>query len=211
MIAVIGAGGLGGPIALAIADAGVAVTVIDPDRVELGNLHRQIQFREARVGDAKAEALRDAIAANGGSAIAHAAAWTPATADALCGTAAVIVDGSDDPATKFAVARWARQRRRGYVIAAALRYGGNVFAAARGDACYACLFEDAPTDAASCAEAGVLGPVVGWVGGVAAEAALARWRGERAAGATIWVLDDLRAGGPRTVPIAPRADCECQP
>jgi molybdopterin/thiamine biosynthesis adenylyltransferase len=97
------------------------------------------------------------------------------------------------------------------VIASALRYGGNVFAARHGDACYACLFEDAPEDAPTCAEAGVLGPVVGWIGGVAAQAALAMARNERAPGATIWVLDDLRVGEPRTLAIAPRADCECAP
>jgi molybdopterin/thiamine biosynthesis adenylyltransferase len=92
-----------------------------------------------------------------------------------------------------------------YVIAAALRYGGNVFAAGPDDACYACLFEDPPTDAATCGEAGVLGPVVGWVGGVAAQATLALLGGAR--GASIWVLDDLRRGAARTVALARRADC----
>jgi molybdopterin/thiamine biosynthesis adenylyltransferase len=183
--------------------------VIDPDAVELGNLHRQIQFAEARSGDGKAGALGDTIAACGGAVVVRATRWTPAAAEALCGDAEVIVDGSDDPITKFAVARWARQRRRAYVIASALRYGGNVFAAQHGDACYACLFEDAPADAPTCAEAGVLGPLVGWVGGVAAEAVLAMARGERGPGATIWVLDDLRTRGARTLSIAPRADCEC--
>lgn len=209
MIAVIGAGGLGGPIALAIADTGMAVAVIDADRVELGNLHRQIQFAEAAIGDGKATSLAHAVEAGGGAAVAHGVRWTPASADTTCAGADVIVDGSDDPATKFAVARWARQHRRPYVIASALRYGGNVFAAGRGDACYACLFEDVPAEAPSCAEAGVLGPLVGWIGGVAAEAALALAAGHRAPGATIWVLDDLRRGGPRVLSIARRADCEC--
>lgn len=210
MIAVIGAGGLGGPIALSLADAGIPLTVIDDDRVELGNLHRQIQFAEARIGDAKAEALAAVIAAGGGDCTAHVARWTPTTAEALCGDAEVIVDGSDDPVTKFAVARWARQRRRAYVIASALRYGGNVFAAAHGDACYACLFEDPPLDAPTCAQAGILGPLVGWVGGVAAQLALALWRHQQAAGASIWILDDLRRGDVRQLAIAVRADCECQ-
>lgn len=210
MIAVIGAGGLGGPIALALADAGAPVAVIDADTVELGNLHRQIQFAERAIGEPKAAALAAAIAAGGGGALAHGARWTPVTAETLCAGAEVIVDGSDDPATKFAVARWARQRRRPYVIASALRYGGNVFCAPIGGACYACLFEDPPTDAPSCAQAGVLGPLVGWVGGVAAGAALALWRDDHGAASTIWVLDDLRRGGARVLTLAPRADCECR-
>src|SRR5690606_36945028 len=95
--------------------------------------------------------------------------FTADTADALAGEADLVVDGSDDPATKFLVADWARARGRPYVIAAALRYGGNVFASARGAACYRCLFEDPPDDAPTCGDAGVLGPLVGWIGGVAAE------------------------------------------
>jgi adenylyltransferase/sulfurtransferase len=208
-ITVIGAGGLGGPIALALADAGAAVTVCDPDVVELSNLHRQVQFVDADVGAGKAEALARAIAARGGVARGVAARFEPATAAALAGDAAVVVDGSDDPATKFAVADWARAAGRPYVIAAALRYGGNVFAGAPGHACYRCLFEDAPDEAPSCGDSGVLGPLVGWIGGVAAAAALRLAGGDRAGAGTIWVLDDLRRGGPRELRLARRAGCAC--
>src|SRR5947207_1111336 len=71
---------------------------------------------------------------------------TAETADELAHGADVLVDGSDDPATKFLVADHARAHARPYVIAAALRYGGNVFAGAPGSACYRCLFEDPPDD-----------------------------------------------------------------
>lgn len=198
-VAVVGAGGLGGPIALALGAAGCRVVVFDDDAVELSNLHRQVHFTEADLGRPKATLT---AARAGGRAIA---ARFDAEVDLACDA---IVDGSDDPVTKFAVAAWARRRGRPYVIASALRYGGNVFAAGPDDACYACLFEDPPTDAPSCGEAGVLGPLVAWVGGVAAAAVLARLDGR--AGADIWVLDDLRRGGPRTLAIAPRPDCACR-
>jgi molybdopterin/thiamine biosynthesis adenylyltransferase len=195
-VAVVGAGGLGGPIALALAEAGCRVVIFDDDRVELSNLHRQVHFTLADLGRSKAEVV---------AARAHGRALTARFTPEVELTCDAIVDGSDDPPTKFAVAAWARARRRPYVIAAALRYGGNVFAAGPDDACYACLFEDPPTDAATCGEAGVLGPVVGWVGGVAAQATLALLGGAR--GASIWVLDDLRRGAARTVALARRADC----
>lgn len=204
-VVVVGAGGLGGPIALAVAAAGRPVIVVDDDVVELSNLHRQVQFTMADLGQPKAVAL----AARAGAGARAVVARFPALPDDL-GPVAAIVDGSDDPPTKFAVAAWARARGVPAVIASALRYGGNVFAAGPTDACYACLFEAPPTEALGCGEAGVLGPVVGWVGGVAAAAVLDRLDG-RGAGATIWVLDDLRrAGAARTLAIAPRVDCSCR-
>ncbi|MBK9031797.1 MAG: ThiF family adenylyltransferase [Myxococcales bacterium] len=203
-VAVVGAGGLGGPIALAVAAAGHAVTVIDDDRVELSNLHRQVQFGVADLGRPKAEVLARLA---GGRAIVARFPDLPAD----LGPVAVIVDGSDHPPTKFAVAAWARARGCAYVIASAVRYGGNVFAAGPIDACYACLFEDPPEDARGCGDAGVLGPLVGWIGGVAAATAIAAATDARAPGARIWVLDDLRRGGrPRELAIEARADCGCR-
>ena len=199
-IAVVGAGGLGGPIALALAAAGRAVVIIDDDVVELSNLHRQVQFTEADLGQPKAEVLARAV---GPGARAVVARFPIAPGD--LGPIDAIVDGSDDPPTKFAVAAWARAHGCRYVIAAALRYGGNVFAAGPRDACYACLFEAPPDEHLGCGDAGVLGPVVGWVGGVAATAALVAH-----GGAQIWVLDDLRTGAARTLAIAPRPDCDCR-
>ncbi|MEZ4402088.1 MAG: ThiF family adenylyltransferase [Kofleriaceae bacterium] len=207
-VAVVGAGGLGGPIALAVASAGHPVVVFDDDQVELSNLHRQIQFTDAERGGAKAGLLAARVVAGGGAATARLERFTAATVVDV----AAIVDGSDHAPTKFAVAAWARRRRIPYVIAAAVGYGGNVFAAGPDDACYACLFEAPPDEAPGCDQAGVLGPLVGWIGGVAAQAVIARVTAPGAwPGASIWVLDDLRRGGaPRTLALTPRADCACR-
>ena len=119
----------------------------------------------------------------------------------------MVIDASDDPVTKFAVADWAVASGRCYVIAAALRYGGNVMAGAPGVACYRCLFEE-PIDAPSCADAGVLGPVVGAIGGVAAAVAIALARGDRTLAGALLVFDDLRRNtDPRIVRFAPRMGC----
>jgi len=208
-VAVVGAGGLGGPIALGLAAAGVEVVVCDDDVVDLSNLHRQVQFRGADLGQPKAPALAARIVAGGGRARPVVGRFAAATAAAMVGDCALIVDGSDDAATKFAVADWARATGRRYAIAAALQYGGNVFCGGPGAACYRCLFEEAPPDAPSCGDAGVLGPVVGWVGGVAAERVLRLAAGEAGVAGSVWVVDDARRGGARVVTLARREDCVC--
>jgi len=204
---IVGAGGLGGPIALSLGAAGLELTIADHDHVELSNLHRQIQFTTMDLDQPKAARLAGLVVARGGIARSVATRWTAATADELGGDADVVIDASDDPVTKFAVADWAVANGRCYVIAAALRYGGNVMAGAPGVGCYRCLFE-APVDAPTCADAGVLGPVVGAIGGIAAAVALALVRGDRTLAGALLVFEDLRrSADPRLVRFAPRPAC----
>jgi adenylyltransferase/sulfurtransferase len=194
----VGAGGLGGPIAIALAAADHELVIVDHDVIELSNLHRQLQFTDADLGAAKATRLAARV---GGTAIV--AQWAPGFGDACD----LVVDASDDPATKFAIADWAVANGRRYVIAAALRFGGNVFAGAPGAACYRCLFEE-PSDASTCAGAGVLGPVVGAIGGVAAAVAIGLAAGDRSLAGALLVFDDLRrVAEPRIVRFAPRSGC----
>jgi molybdopterin/thiamine biosynthesis adenylyltransferase len=191
----VGAGGLGGPLAFSLGAAGIELVIADHDSVELSNLHRQIQFTSTDLGAAKATCLAGLVTARGGAARGVIARWAEGTADELAGDADIVIDASDDTATKFAVADWA------------VRYGGNVMGGAPGAACYRCLFEE-PVDAPSCADAGVLGPVVGAIGGVAAAVALALVHGDRSLAGALLVFEDLRrASDPRTVRFAPRAGC----
>ena len=204
---IVGAGGLGGPIGLALGAAGIELTILDHDVVEVSNLHRQLQFTAADVGQPKASRLADAIVARGGAARGIVTRWTAELADGLSGDADLIIDASDDPATKFAVGDWAVANGRDYVIAAALRYGGNIMVGAPGVACYRCLFED-PVEAPTCADAGVLGPVVGAIGGVAAALALGLVANDRSHAGALFVFDDLRkVAEPRIVRFAPRRGC----
>jgi len=203
----VGAGGLGGPIAFSLGAAGIELVIVDADIVDVSNLHRQIAFTTADVGKSKAERLAAEVIARGGKARGYKTHWRTDDADDISGDSDLIIDGSDDPATKFAVADWAVAAGRPYVIAAALRYGGNAFAGAPGSACYRCLFEE-PVDAATCSAAGVLGPVVGAVGGVAAALALGLAQGDRRHAGSIFVFDDFRTSStPRIVRFEPRAGC----
>ena len=207
-IAVLGAGGLGGPVAMVLAQAGCRLRIVDPDVVELSNLQRQVQFTMADLGAAKATALAARV---GGEGVV--ARFDATTADAILRGADALIDGTDSPEAKFAACDAAIARGLPYVIAAALRYGGNVFSGAPGAACYRCLFEDAPSDAdaPTCADAGILGPVCACVGGLAARALLRLTAGDLRDAGTILVVDDLRAGlRPRRVSFRPRAGCGCR-
>lgn len=204
---VVGAGGLGGPLAIALGAAGFELLIVDPDDVDETNLHRQTQFKRDDVGKPKAALLAAAVTARGGHARGYALRWTSDDADDVSGDCDLIVDGSDDPATKFAVADWAVKAGRPYVIAAALQFGGNALAGAPGFGCYRCLFEE-PAEAATCAAAGVLGPVVGALGGVAAALAIGLAAGDRTHAGSIFTFDDLRrSAAPRIVRFAPRPGC----
>jgi len=204
---IVGAGGLGGPIALALGAAGIELTIVDHDVVELSNLHRQIQFTAADLGQPKAPRLAGAVVARGGTARGVVARWRPEDVDDHTSDADLIVDASDDPETKFAVNDWAVANGRQYVIASALRYGGNVMCGAPGRACYRCLFEE-PSEAPTCADAGVLGPVVGAIGGIAAVVAIGLVRGDRSLAGALLAFDDLRhVAEPRVVRFAPRPGC----
>ena len=169
--ALVGAGGLGGPVAYALAAAGARrLVVIDPDRVDLSNLQRQVQFTTADVGRPKVRALADELARRGyprERVVPVADRFTRASAAALLDGVDVVVDGSDDPDTKFASNDEAMARGIGIAIGGVERYGGHVVSSVAGrSGCYRCLFEEPPDDAPSCADAGVLGAAVAAIGGL---------------------------------------------
>ncbi|HPH65400.1 MAG TPA: ThiF family adenylyltransferase [Kofleriaceae bacterium] len=204
-VAVVGAGGLGGPITLGLVHAGFEVTVFDGDTVDISNLHRQLQFCDADLGRNKAMALRDWA----GATHAHASHWVADNADDVCGDVDLIVDASDSAATKFAVNDWATRTGRPFVIAAALGVAGSVMLGAPSFACYRCWFEAPPGEADSCADAGVLGPILGQVAAIAVDGATALARGDRRTAGTLWTCADLsiEPHHVRQRPLAARADC----
>ena len=174
-VAVIGAGGIGSPAIAYLAAAGIGrLVVIDDDRVDLSNLQRQILFGTADVGALKAERAATAVARHNPN-VAVAVAPARITADnaaALLSGADVVVDGCDNFATRLAVADAALARRIPLVSAAVGQFEGQL-ATYRGwesgKPCYRCLVGSSPDrDEATCAEQGVLGPVTGVLGSMAA-------------------------------------------
>lgn len=210
-VLLVGAGGIGAPCALALAQAGVtSIAVADADRVERSNLHRQMLFSDRDVGRAKvsafAERLVDLFPALRVEIVkAHVDATNAAS---LVERAAVVVDATDNFATRFLLADACHIARVPVVHAAAIRWRATVLAAVPGGRpCYRCLFEDLPTDEApSCATAGVIGPVCGVAGALAADRAVRLLHGDTLAAGVITTYDGLRSAL-RDVVVKPRRDC----
>ena len=199
-IVVIGAGGLGGPIAYALAGAGVeSIVIVDDDVVELSNLQRQVQFTTADIGRRKADALAAELVRRGAAADrieAVHARFDAGTAASLLRGASVVVDGSDNFATKFAVNDACVAAGVPFVVASVLRYTGQIVAVVPGaTGCYRCLFEAPPPDDDSdnCSFAGVLGASVAVIAGHVARLALALAAGDISAAGELIVFDDLAA------------------
>jgi adenylyltransferase/sulfurtransferase len=211
-ILLVGAGGIGAPFALTLAQAGASLRVLvaDDDVVELSNLHRQILYSRADVGRPKLDALTDALAeaAPGITVEAVRSRILPDNAVELAARADVVVDATDNFATRFLVADACVLAQRPVVHAAAVRWTATVLAAPPGGGpCYRCLFEDLPTGPApDCATAGVVGPICGVAGAVAADLALRILDGDRAAFGEVYTYDGRR-DRLRRVALRPRADC----
>jgi molybdopterin/thiamine biosynthesis adenylyltransferase len=170
-VLVVGAGGLGSPVALYLAAAGVGtIGIIDDDRVEISNLQRQVAHTTARIGHPKARSAREAaLAINPEVRIeAHECRLTAANAASVITDYDVVCDGSDNFPTRFLVADACVLGRRTLVSAAVLRFEGQLstFKPHLGGPCYRCLYPEPPPDGLvpTCSEAGVLGAVTGVMG-----------------------------------------------
>ena len=176
---VIGAGGLGSPAALYLASAGVGtITLADGDAVDLTNLQRQILHGTAAVGRPKAASGRDTLARLNPEVrvVALEERLDPARLGELVARADVVLDCSDNFATRHAANRACVAHRRALVSGAGVRFDGqvSVFDLRRDDSpCYACLFpEDATLEEERCAVMGVFAPLTGIIGATQAAEAL---------------------------------------
>lgn len=209
---VVGLGGLGCPAALALAHAGVGtIGLCDDDEVERSNLHRQILFADVDADggvhkvDAAARALRSRVP--GVSLETHKRRLLPKDAVDLVRGYDVVLEGADNYATKFLAADACALAGVPVVHASAVRWVGTVLAVGlAGGPCYRCLFEDVPAEGGQgCAQAGVMGPVVGVVAAIQADFALAMIDGHRVAGEL--VTFDGRTDELRRRSIVARSDC----
>ena len=199
----LGAGGLGCPAALALSEEKLEVRlrIVDPDRVERSNLARQILYSDADLGAFKAEAAARRV---GGEA--RVARFDRATADELLRGADVLLDGTDDYATRFLANDEALRRGIPLVHGAALGWIGQLATILPGrTGCLRCLFEGPPEGAPTCAEAGVLAALCGVVGAAMARAAAGVLLGTEGGGVLYrW---DARRGTRRSLEL--RRDPAC--
>jgi len=176
---VIGAGGLGSPVALYLGTAGVGrITIVDDDVVELTNLQRQIAHDLSRLGRPKAESARQSIQAINPDVQVDAVVQRADTAllDALVARCDVVLDCSDNFRTRQAVNAACVAHARPLVAGAAIGFDAqlSVYDTREPDApCYACVFPpEATVEETACATMGVFAPLVGIVGSLQAAEAL---------------------------------------
>lgn len=176
---IIGAGGLGCPAALYLAAAGIGrLTLADADKVDLTNLQRQILYRASTVGAPKVDAARDALTAVNPEVevIALAKRIEGAQFEALVAEADVVLDCSDNFATRHALNRACVRYRKPLVSGAAIRFDAQIMVFDLREpaaACYACLFpEDGEVEEVQCSVMGVFAPMTGVVGATQAMEAL---------------------------------------
>jgi sulfur-carrier protein adenylyltransferase/sulfurtransferase len=211
-VLVVGAGGLGSPAAMYLAAAGVGTLgIVDCDRVELSNLHRQLLFATADVGRPKTAAACEHLAhLNPEIALeAHALELRAANAREVLKNYDVILDGTDRLATRYLVNDACVMLGKPLVSAAIHRFEGQVMTYVPGrGACYRCLYPEALEGiVANCAEAGVLGVLPGVLGAIQATEAvkLVTGLGEPLIGRLL-TYDALEMSF-REFPVERRRDC----
>lgn len=211
---IVGAGGLGCPAALYLATSGIGrLTLADPDRVDLTNLQRQILYRIEAVGAPKVLAARDTLQAVNPEVevIALEARLEGAALEAAVARADIVLDCSDNFATRHAINRACVRHRRPLVSGAAIRFDAQlaVFDFRDPNApCYACLFpEGGETEELRCAVMGVLAPLTGMIGALQAiEALRVLAFGDGPVPARLQLFD-AQAGTWRSVRLARDAAC----
>jgi adenylyltransferase/sulfurtransferase len=175
---VIGAGGLGSPAAFYLASAGVArITLVDGDNVDLTNLQRQILHTTDRIGTPKAISGQAALAAINADVhvVPLAQRADPHALADLVSTATVVLDCSDNFATRHALNRACVTHRKPLVSGAAIRFDGQVAVfdlRHEASPCYACLFPPGDGEDELCAVMGVFAPLTGIIGTTQAAEAL---------------------------------------
>jgi molybdopterin/thiamine biosynthesis adenylyltransferase len=175
-VLIVGAGGLGCTVIPTLAAAGVErLTIADPDRVELANLHRQTLYTEADIGAPKATvAAARAGALNPECHVDTVVARIdPANAPGLIAAADLVVDAADSFAVTYTLSDLCLAMGKPLISASVIRCAGYAGGFCGTAPSYRAVFPDLPAQAASCASAGVLGPAVAALGAVQAQMALA--------------------------------------
>jgi len=211
---VVGAGGLGSPVCLYLAAAGVGhIALVDDDEVDLTNLQRQIAHITARVGQTKVASAAEAMhAINPDIAIiTHALRADEAMLATLVEAADVVIDCSDNFATRHAVNRACVRHAKPLVAGAAIRFDGQLSVYDTREAaspCYACVFPaDADFEETRCAVLGAFGPVVGTIGTLQASEALKLLAGISPSMAGRLLMFDGRATRFDNLQLARDPDC----
>ena len=209
----VGAGGLGCPAALYLAAAGIGrLTIADADKIDLTNLQRQILYRAESVGEAKVAAAQRTLAALNPDVEIVALEKRVEEFSSLAAKADVVLDCTDNFATRKAINRACVKARRPLVSGAAIRFDAQlmVFDLREDDApCYACLFpEEGEVEEVQCSQMGVFAPLTGVIGALQAMEALKLLAGIGESLSGKLVVFDAKAAEWRSVRVAKDPACK---
>jgi len=212
---IIGAGGLGSPVGLYLGSAGVGrITLVDHDRVDATNLQRQIAHRIDRIGHFKTESLAQSIRDINPDVQLNCVGEraNPAMLNELVPQASVVIDCTDNFATRQMINRACVQHRVPLVSGAAIGFDAQVSVYDSRDGawpCYACLFApDAPPQEVQCATMGVFAPLVGIIGSMQAAEAIKLITGAGQSLAGRLLMLDVRTLQTSTIALARDPHCQ---
>jgi molybdopterin-synthase adenylyltransferase len=208
-ILLVGAGGLGAPAALYLAAAGVGTLgLVDPDEVSLSNLQRQVLYQTEDISRLKVAVAAERLAAINPHVVveSHPVGLNRANARALVSRYDLVLDGTDDFATRFAVSDACLAEGKTLVSGALGRWTGQV-GVFSGQPCYRCLVPDIPPDAETCALVGVVGALAGVIGSMMALEAVKLITGAGQSLTGRLLIYDALAAETRTVRIGADPDC----
>jgi molybdopterin/thiamine biosynthesis adenylyltransferase len=210
-VLVVGAGGLGSPLLTYLAAAGVGrIGIAEHDRVEPSNLPRQILFEEGDIHRPKLDAAIDRLSELNSATeiVAHQNGIRHADAASIIGAYDVVADGCDNFATRLLVNTTCVALQKPLVSASVAGWHGQLasFDVARGTPCYQCLVHPDATDANTCEDSGIIGPLAGIIGSMQALEVLRVIIGEPALLGTL-ALYDGRTHAQRMVRIGRDAHC----
>lgn len=178
-VAVVGAGGLGASCLMALAASGVGtLAIIEPDHVELSNLPRQTLYETADIGTAKAKAAKARLEELNPDThiITHQTRLDDNNADALLAGYDVVIDGTDNFTARYVINDACLRAKTPWVFGAMIGFSAQLalFAPYENEInpCYRCLVPEAPEREISCAQAGIISPLAGIIGGMQALLAL---------------------------------------
>lgn len=216
-VLIVGMGGLGGPAALYLAAAGIGtIGLVDDDVVELSNLHRQIQFNTLNLGQDKTKATAQHLGQINPyvKTIEHNVRMECGNAESIIKNYDLVLDGTDDFATRFAVNAACLSQNMPLVSGALGRFDGqvSVFKNDGQSACYRCFVPEIPDNIETCAAVGILGALAGIIGSMMAMEALkiVSGAGDPLYG-KLFIYDGLSAQA-RTISLPKDPNCpECKP
>lgn len=174
-VLIVGAGGLGSPVALYLAAAGVGqITIIDGDHVDVTNLQRQIIFTTDQVGQSKALCAKERLLALNPSIAVTAITehLSVNNVDDVINNSDLVLDCTDNFATRYLINDTCSKFKKPWVFASIYQFSGQCALFTENSACFRCLFPDPPTDVADCNTAGVLGVLPGLLGTIQANEAI---------------------------------------